>query len=72
MATLQNSAISEPRIDYVVAFVAWGTYRWSAARRTIHVLAATPKHAKRICKQRYPRSGCHDIVSASPLLDAMV
>ncbi len=65
MRILQNAAISPPDTEFLVAFSINSRTFSQATRRTVVVLADTPTHAKKICKQRYPR-GLHLQVFAHP------
>ena len=56
MPILQNSAISLPIYEFLVAFSQATSTIVPATRRTIIVRAETPQLAKRICRLRYPRS----------------
>ena len=58
MKVLQNAAISPPRYEFLVAFSVPGAAVGPALRRTVRVAALSAAHAKRICRQRYPR-GLH-------------
>ncbi len=58
MRVLQNTAVSSPDAEFLVAFSVSDHPIGAAVRRTVVVLAQTPAHAKRICRQRYPR-GLH-------------
>jgi hypothetical protein len=56
MPILQNTAISFPRHEYLVAFSVASAGLAKTVRRNVVVLAETPAGARRICKQRYPGS----------------
>jgi hypothetical protein len=63
---LQNTAVEPPEILFEVELVIFGSTTRNAARRTIKVLAATVKGARRICKARYGRSEIKSARMAMP------
>ena len=56
MKALTNPSIEPPTRLFNVSFFALGTILRPAIRRRVSVLAATSRGAKRIVKERYPRS----------------
>jgi hypothetical protein len=58
MPVIQNTALSSPVHEFLVAFSVTRPDSAAACRRTVIVLAESPSDAKRICKHRYPR-GLH-------------
>jgi hypothetical protein len=61
MAAIYNAAIELPETVFEITLVVFGTLTRNAIRRTISVLAQTPKGAKKICKLRYRRSAIERI-----------
>jgi hypothetical protein len=66
MHVLCNSAIEPGANLFEIALVQFGTMNRPAARRVVKVLATTAKGARRIVRDRYPRSASYQVISKTP------
>lgn len=61
MDVLKDASIERGDRTFEVSFTLWGSERKPARNEKRIVVAATPKGARRIVQNRYPRSGNYTV-----------
>lgn len=72
MMVICNSNIEPAAVTFEVSLIQFGSINRAAVRRVVKVMASTAQGARKMVRERFPRSGNYQVLSRTPMLTSGV